>query len=73
MQINYTLKQAVKTALTILAVSAQTNVMALGLSNIEVTSSLGQPLGPALKYRVRVSLKTLIAFTLLTIPMPKIS
>ena len=62
MQINYTLKQAVKTALTILAVSAQTNVMALGLGNIEVTSSLGQPLRASIKIQGASELKNVDCF-----------
>ena len=62
MQINYTLKQAVKTALAILAVSAQTNVMALGLGNIEVTSSLGQPLRASIKIQGASELKNVDCF-----------
>ena len=57
MQTNYTLKQAVKTALAVLAISAQTNVFALGLGNIEVTSHLGQPLRASVKVQGASELK----------------
>lgn len=46
---NYTLKQAVKTAIAILTMSAQTNALALGLGNVEVNSHLGQPLRASIK------------------------
>jgi len=49
MQNNYTLKQAVITAMTILAVGAQSQAMALGLGNIDVKSHLGQPLRASIK------------------------
>jgi hypothetical protein len=49
MQINYTLKRAVITALAILAIGAQNNASALGLGNINVKSQLGQPLRASIK------------------------
>jgi hypothetical protein len=49
MQHNYTLKQAVITALTILAVGAQSQALALGLGNIDVKSHLGEPLRASIK------------------------
>lgn len=49
MQNNYTLKQAVIAAMTILAVGAQSQAMALGLGNIDVKSHLGQPLRASIK------------------------
>ena len=57
MQTNYTLKQAVKTAIALLAMSAQTNVLALGLGNIEVNSHLGQTLRANVKVQGASELK----------------
>jgi hypothetical protein len=59
MQTNYTLKQAVKTAIALLAISAQTNVFALGLGNIEVNSHLGEPLNASIKVQGASALKNL--------------
>ena len=57
MHTNYTLKQAIKTALAMLAMSAQANVYALGLGNIEVTSHLGQALRASVKVQGASELK----------------
>ena len=57
MHTNYTLKQAIKTALAVLAMSAQANVYALGLGNIEVTSHLGQALRASVKVQGASELK----------------
>jgi hypothetical protein len=57
MHTNYTLKQAVKTAIIVLAMSAQANVYALGLGNIEVNSHLGQPLRASVKVQGASELK----------------
>ena len=57
MQTNYTLIQAVKTAIALLAMTAQTNVLALGLGNIEVNSHLGQPLHAKIKVQGASELK----------------
>ncbi len=57
MQTNYTLKQAVITALTILAFGAETNALALGLGNIDVKSYLGQPLRATIKIQGASDLK----------------
>ncbi len=59
---NYTLKQAVKTAIAILAISAQTNVLALGLGNVEVNSYLGQPLRASIKVNGASELKHVDCF-----------
>jgi hypothetical protein len=57
MQSNFTLKQAVITALTILAFGAQNNALALGLGNIDVKSHLGQPLRASIKIQGASELK----------------
>ena len=62
MQTNYTLKQAVKTAVAILAISAQTNVFALGLGNVEINSRLGQPLLATIKVQGAGALKSADCF-----------
>ncbi len=62
MQANYTLKQAVKTAIALLAMSAQTNVFALGLGNVEVNSHLGQPLRASIKVQGASELKNVDCF-----------
>jgi hypothetical protein len=49
MQHNFTLKQAVITALTMLTIGAQNNALALGLGNIDVRSNLGHPLRASVK------------------------
>lgn len=62
MHTNYTLKQAVKTAVAVLAISAQTNVFALGLGNAEVNSHLGQPLRANIKVQGAGALKNVDCF-----------
>lgn len=62
MQTNYTLKQAVKTAIALLAISAQTNVFALGLGNVEVNSHLGQTLRASIKVQGASELKSVDCF-----------
>jgi hypothetical protein len=58
MQSNYTVKQAVITALSLLAFGAQTNALALGLGNIDVKSHLGQPLRATIKIQGAGDLKS---------------
>jgi hypothetical protein len=58
MQGNYTVKQAVITALTLLAFGAQTNALAFGLGNIDVKSHLGQPLRATIKIQGASDLKS---------------
>ena len=65
MHTNYTLKQAIKTALSILAISAQANVYALGLGNIEVKSHLGQPLRASVKVQGASELKNVDCFSVI--------
>ncbi len=60
---NYTLKQAVKTAIAILTMSAQTNALALGLGNVEVHSHLGQPLRASIKVQGASELKNVDCFS----------
>ncbi|HSI25491.1 MAG TPA: hypothetical protein VK952_07695 [Methylotenera sp.] len=60
---NYTLKQAVKTAIAILTMSAQTNALALGLGNVEVLSHLGQPLRASIKVQGASELKNVDCFS----------
>ncbi len=60
---NYTLKQAVKTAIAMLTMSAQTNVLALGLGNVEVHSHLGQPLRASIKVQGASELKNVNCFS----------
>lgn len=62
MRSNYTLKQAVITALTILAIGTQNQALALGLSNIEVKSHLGQPLRASIKIQGAGELKNEACF-----------
>jgi hypothetical protein len=62
MQSNYTLRQAVITALTILAMGAQNQALALGLGNIEVKSQLGQPLRASIKIHGASELKDSTCF-----------
>ena len=54
---NYTLKQAVITALAILVIGAQNNAYALGLGNINVKSHLGQTLRASIKIQGASELK----------------
>jgi hypothetical protein len=49
MSANYTIKQAVITALTILTLSAQNQALAMALGNIDVKSHLGEPLRASIK------------------------
>jgi hypothetical protein len=62
MQSNYTLRQAVITALTILAMGAQNQALALGLGNIDVNSHLGQPLRASIKVQGASELKDSTCF-----------
>lgn len=62
MRSNYTLKQAVITALTILAIGTQNQALALGLGNIEVKSHLGQPLRASIKIQGAGELKNEACF-----------
>ncbi len=62
MQSNYTLKQAVITALTMLAIGAQSQALALGLGNIDVKSHLGQPLRASIKIQGANELKSEACF-----------
>lgn len=59
---NYTLKLAVKTAIAILTMSAQTNVLALGLGNVVVNSHLGQPLHASIHVQGAGELKNVDCF-----------
>jgi hypothetical protein len=65
MQNNYTLKQAVITAMALLAVGAQSQALALGLGNIEVKSHLGQPLRASIKIQGASELKDETCFRLI--------
>jgi hypothetical protein len=65
MQVNYTLKQAVKIALALLAISAQTNALALGLGNVEVNSHLGQPLRASIKVQGASDIKNVDCFSVI--------
>jgi len=65
MQNNYTLKQAVITAIAISAVCAQSQALALGLGNIEVKSHLGQPLRASIKIQGASELKNETCFRLI--------
>ena len=62
---NYTLKQAVITALAILALGAQNNAYALGLGNINVKSHLGQPLRASIKIQGARELKGEACFSVM--------
>jgi hypothetical protein len=62
MQNNYTLKQAVITALTMLAVGTQSQALALGLGNIDVKSHLGQPLRASIQIQGAGELKDSTCF-----------
>ncbi len=62
MRSNYTLKQAVITALTMLAIGTQNSALALGLGNIEVKSHLGQPLRASIKIQGAGELKNEACF-----------
>ena len=65
MLINYTLKQAVMTALAILAIGAQNNAYALGLGSINVKSHLGQPLRASIKIQGASELKGETCFSVM--------
>jgi len=62
MRSNYTLKQAVITALTMLAIGTQNQALALGLGNIEVKSHLGQPLRASIRIQGAAELKNEACF-----------
>lgn len=62
MRSNYTLKQAVITALIMLAIGTQNQALALGLGNIEVKSHLGQPLRASIKIQGAAELKNEACF-----------
>lgn len=62
MQNNYTLKQAVITALTMFAVGTQSQALALGLGNIDVKSHLGQPLRASIQIQGASELKDSTCF-----------
>ncbi len=59
---NYILKLAVKTAIAILTMSAQTNALALGLGNVEVNSHLGQPLRASIQVQGANEVKNVDCF-----------
>lgn len=65
MNTNYTIKQAVTSALTILALSAQTQAFALGLGNIDVKSHLGEPLRASIKVQGVSEIKDASCFRVL--------
>lgn len=65
MNTNYTIKQAVTSALTILALSAQTQAFALGLGNIDVKSHLGEPLRASIKVQGASEIKDASCFRVL--------
>ena len=65
MQYNYTLKQAVITALAAFALGAHTNVYALGLGSINVKSHLGQPLRATIKIQGASELKGEACFSVI--------
>lgn len=65
MQPNDTLKQAIKTVIALLAISAQANVYALGLGNIVVTSHLGQPLLASVKVQGASELRNVGCFNVI--------
>ena len=65
MRSNYTLKQAVITALTMLAIGTQNQALALGLGNIEVKSHLGQPLRASIKIHGAGELKNEACFRII--------
>ena len=65
MRNNYTLKQAVITALAILALGAQNNAYALGLGNINVKSHLGQPLRATIEIQGASELKGEVCFSVM--------
>lgn len=65
MNTNYTIKQAVTSALTILALGAQTQAFALGLGNIDVKSHLGEPLRASIKVQGATEIKDASCFRVL--------
>lgn len=66
MKTNHTIKNAVISALTILALGAQTQALALGLGNIDIKSHLGQPLRASIKIEGAGELKDASCFRVLT-------
>ena len=68
MKTNHTIKAAVLTALTILALGAQNQALALGLGNIDVKSHLGQPLRANIKIQGAGELKGESCFRVLNDP-----
>jgi hypothetical protein len=65
MRANYTIKQAVITALTILTLGAQNQALALGLGNIDVKSHLGQQLRATIKVQGASEIKSASCFRVL--------
>ncbi len=65
MRSNYTIKQAVITALAVLAFCAQNKVYALGLGNINIKSHLGQPLNASIKIQGASELKSEACFSVI--------
>jgi hypothetical protein len=65
MSANYTIKQAVVTALTILTLSAQNQALAMGLGNIDVKSHLGEPLRASIKVQGASEIKNASCFRIL--------
>ena len=61
---NYILKQAILTALTLLSISMQSQVFAVGLGDIEVKSHIGQPLLAKIKVQGIEGLKDQACFRL---------
>ncbi len=61
---NYILKQAVLTALTLLSISMQSQVFAVGLGDIDVRSHIGQPLQAKIKVQGIEGLKDQACFRL---------
>lgn len=68
MKTNHTIKAAVISALTMLALGAQNQALALGLGNIDVKSHLGQPLRASIKIEGANDLKNESCFRLLNDP-----
>ncbi len=68
MKTNHTIKAAVLTALTILALGAQNQALALGLGNIDIKSHLGQPLRANIKIQGAGELKGESCFRILNDP-----
>ena len=62
---NYTIKQAVITALTIITLGTQNQALALGLGNIDVKSHLGQQLLATIKVQGANEIKSASCFRVL--------